>query len=95
MADFLKLLEAVCGHKNETLFVIKGAGFCLTMDLSIRDFEFIRSDNDLKFLIDTGDFGTLWFHNVHSVEPGGRYDDEPDYRFYFDGGEAEMTVSLG
>lgn len=94
MADFLRLLEVACGHSNKALFVIRGADFCFTVDLSIIAFEFIVSEQDLRIQTDTGDFGSLWFHHVHSAEPGGHFGDSADYRFYFDGGEVEVTINL-
>ncbi|EHF00306.1 hypothetical protein [Enterocloster citroniae] len=94
MVNFLELLKAVCGHDNEVLMVIRGIGCSFSLLLPIKDYKYIPSENTLKLSTETSDSGCFWFENIYQVERGLEYDDEPDYKIYYKGGQADLTFML-
>lgn len=94
MGCFLELLDAICGHENIVLLSVHCIGVTFSLALHITGYTYLNEERALKLATNTSDFGTIWFRDVKNLERGGDLDDEPDYRFCFAGGQAELTFNL-
>lgn len=94
MRNFLELLDALCGHDNMVILGVRCMGISFSLVLHITGYKFIQEERILKLSTDSLDFGTIWFQGIKNVERGDLMADEPDYRFSFTGGQADMTFNL-
>lgn len=94
MGYFLELLDAICGHDNTVTLHVHCVGVTFSLVLHITGYVYLQAERALKLATDSLDFGTIWFRAVEHLERGEETDDEPDYRFEFAGGQAELTFDL-
>ena len=94
MEKFLELLNALCGHDNQTLINIRGLGFCVTLTLSIMDYSYNPSENSLILMAETVDYGDIRFNRIRGVERKTDLENVVTYYLYFDGGEARIICNL-